>query len=45
MLMRRPYKRKTADQSYKSSCDKSVRVKEGSWRMQNFQLLVRDRVL
>jgi len=43
--MRRPYKTKTADQSYKSSDDETVRLKEDSWRMQNFQLLVRDRVL
>lgn len=45
MLMRRPYKTKTADQSYESSDDETVRLMEGSWHMQNFQLFVRNRVL
>lgn len=45
MLMRRPYKTKTAHQSYESSDDETLRLMEGSWHMQNFQLFVRNRVL
>ena len=40
-----PHKTKTADQNYESLDDETVRMREGSWRMQIFQLFFRDRVL